>query len=158
IIAKVPRGENYPRSIKATFELNIAEAVKECASAQLLMAYLAQCAPKPERIPMSLIDGAIGEEIERRAALAALTVISLVESDPFEDENHTPAVAVHPIVQMVARTAASREEALSAFRNLALTLVGIYPNDGDRNPASWPMCARLNPHLLCSNLYLDEHS
>jgi hypothetical protein len=54
------------------------------------MAFLAQCAP--ERIPMTLVEGAIDDEAERREALAALAELSLVKHDPFEDG--TPAVTV----------------------------------------------------------------
>ena len=77
----------------------MAEAIKECTAARPLMVYLAQCAPQPERIPTTLLDGAIGNDMERYEARAALTVISLVEDDWFEDG--TPAVSVHPVVQMV---------------------------------------------------------
>jgi len=63
------------------------------------MAYLAQCAP--ERIPMTLVDGALEDEAGRLQALSALAEVSLVKHDPFEDS--TPAVTVHRLVQAVAR-------------------------------------------------------
>ena len=44
------------------------------------MAYLAQCAP--ERIPMTLVEGAIEDEAERMKALAALAEVSLAEARP----------------------------------------------------------------------------
>ena len=67
LISTVPRGAGYPRSVAATFDLAIAEAVAQCQAAEALMAYLAQCAP--ERIPMTLIEGAIEDEAERMKAL-----------------------------------------------------------------------------------------
>jgi hypothetical protein len=73
LIAATPRRSAYPRSV-ATFDLAIAEAVKQCPAAEPLMAYLGQCAP--ERIPVALVEGAIKDEAERAAALLALTEIS----------------------------------------------------------------------------------
>src|SRR5262249_11821285 len=52
LIDAVPRGVGYPRSVAATFDLAITEAVAQRQAAEALMAYLAQCAP--ERIPMTL--------------------------------------------------------------------------------------------------------
>src|SRR5262245_49278105 len=49
IISTVPRGAGYPRSVAATFDLAITDAVTQCPATEALMAYLAQCAP--ERIP-----------------------------------------------------------------------------------------------------------
>jgi hypothetical protein len=95
LIAAAPRSAGYPRSVAATFDLAIAEAVAQCQAAEALMAYLAHCAP--ERIPMTLVEGAIEDEPERLQALAALSEVSLVRPDPFEDG--TPAVTVHRLVQ-----------------------------------------------------------
>ena len=75
-----PRGAGYPRSVAATFDLAITEAVAQCQAAEALMAYLAQCAP--ERIPMTLVEGAVEDEAERMKALAALAEVSLVKHDP----------------------------------------------------------------------------
>jgi hypothetical protein len=71
------------------------------------MAYLAQCAP--ERIPMTLVEGAVEKEAERHEALAALAEVSLLKHDPFEDGS--AAVTVHRLVQAVAR-ARSEENGL----------------------------------------------
>jgi TIR domain-containing protein/NB-ARC domain-containing protein len=87
LIGTAPRGVGYPRSVAATFDLAIAEAVAQCQAAEALMAYLALCAP--ERIPMTLVEGAVEDEAERLQALAALAEVSLVKHDPFQDG--TPA-------------------------------------------------------------------
>jgi hypothetical protein len=109
------------------------------------MAFLAQCAP--ERVPMTLVEGAIDDEIERMAALAALAEVSLIKHDPFEDG--TPGVTVHRLVQAVARTRASANAtAQHAIEGLIARLAAIYPDDGYSNPTSWPRCAQLTPHLL----------
>jgi hypothetical protein len=83
LIDAAPRGVSYPRSVAATFDLAITEAVAQCPAAETLMAYLAQCAP--ERVAMTLVEGAIEDEAQRLRALATLSEISLLKHDPFED-------------------------------------------------------------------------
>ena len=145
LIATAPRGAPYPRSVAATFDLAIDDAVAQCPAAEDLMAFLAFCAP--ERIPLTLVEGAIDDETERTAALAALSELSLVKPDPFEDG--APAVTVHRLVQAVARARSERKGAAqSALTRLIARLAAVYPNDGYGNPASWPRCAPLTPHLL----------
>src|SRR5262245_5701851 len=97
LINAAPRGVGYPRSIAATFDLGITQAVTQCPAAETLIAYLAQCAP--ERIPMTLVEGAIEDEAQRQQALAALSEVSLLKHDPFEDD--TPEVSVHCIVPRI---------------------------------------------------------
>jgi tetratricopeptide (TPR) repeat protein len=145
LIAAVPRGSSYPRSVAATFDLAITQAVAQCPAAETLMAYLAECAP--ERLPIPLIEGAIDDELERDEALLALTEVSLLKHDPFEDG--TPAVTVHRLVLAVARArAAASGRTAPAAAQVAQRLTAIYPDDGNSNPASWPLCGQLTPHLL----------
>jgi tetratricopeptide (TPR) repeat protein len=145
LIGAAPRGVGYPRSVAATFDLAITEAVAQRQAAEALMAYLAQCAP--ERIPMILVEGAVEDEMERMEALAALAEVSLVKPDPFQDG--TPAVTVHRVVQTVAR-ARSEANGLTheAVKRLIARLVTIYPEEGYGETGSWPLCAQLTPHLL----------
>jgi tetratricopeptide (TPR) repeat protein len=145
LIAAAPRGAAYPRSVAATFELAITEAVAQCHAAEALMAYLALCAP--ERIPMTLVEGAINEEAERMKALAALAEVSLVKHDPFEDG--TLAVTAHRLVQAVARARSEANgSAQDAVGRLISRLVAIYPEAAHDDPQSWPLCSQLTPHLL----------
>ena len=146
LIAAAPRGASYPRSVAATFDLAIDDAVAQCPAADVLMAFLGHCAP--ERIPMTLIEGAIDDETERMEALAALSEVSLVKHDPFEDG--APAVTVHRLVQAVARARANANAtAQRAVECLIARLATTYPDEYN-NPASWPRCAPLTPHLLAS--------
>ena len=147
LIAAAPRGTAYPRSVAATFDLAITEAIARCPAAEMLMAYFGQCAP--ERIPMALVEGAIDGEAVRLEALAELAEVSLVKHDPFEDG--APAVTVHRLVQAVARARSeAKGTAPSAVTRLIARLAAVYPADGFGNPASWPRCAPLTPHLLAS--------
>jgi tetratricopeptide (TPR) repeat protein len=145
LISTAPRGVGYPRSVAATFDLAITEAAAQCVAAEALMAYLAHCAP--DRIPMTLVEGAVEDEAERLQALAALAEVSLVQHHPFEDG--TPAVTVHRLVQAVARARSEANgSAQDAVGRLIARLVATYPQDGYGNPQSWPLCAKLSPHLL----------
>jgi TIR domain/Tetratricopeptide repeat/NB-ARC domain len=145
LIATTPRGARYPRSVAATFDLAISLAVAQCASAEALMAFLARCGP--DRIPMLLVDGAIDDESERLQALSALSEVSLVKHDRFDDGSE--AVTVHRLIQAVAtKRAEARGIALPAAERVLLRLEGIYPKDGYDNPTSWPACAHLAPHLF----------
>ena len=90
-----------------------------------------------------------GDETERAEALAVLSEVSLVKHAPFEDG--MPAVTVHRLVQAVARARANANAtAQHAVERLIARLATIYPGDGNDNPASWPHCAPLTPHLLGS--------
>jgi hypothetical protein len=145
VVAAAPRGVGYPTSVAATFDLAIGEAVARYPAAEALMAYLAHCAP--ERIPMTLVEGAIEDETERLEALAALSEVSLVKHDPFEDS--TPAVTVHRLVQAVAQARSEANgSARDAVRRLIARLVATYPKEGYNDPQSWPLCTQLTPHLL----------
>jgi len=172
LIAAAPRSAGYPRSVAATFDLAIDDAVKVCPSAEAFMAFLAYCAP--ERIPLTLVEGAIDDEDERTAALAALSELSLIKHDPFEDG--APAVTAHRLVQAVARARSEREGAAQgtftrligrlaavvrtrasanataqrAVERLIARLAAVYPSDGYNDPASWPRCAPLTPHVVAS--------
>jgi tetratricopeptide (TPR) repeat protein len=155
LIATVPQGAGYPKSVAATFDLAIAQAVSQRAASEALMAFLAQCAP--ERIPMLLVDGAIEDEGERLQALVALAEVSLVKHDPFEDE--TEAVTVHRLVQMVALARSEAKGMARAAADLVIArLMAIYPGDGYSNPSSWHLCTQLMPHLFLQQAAgLDEH-
>jgi tetratricopeptide (TPR) repeat protein len=145
LISAAPRGVGYPRSVAATFDLAITEAVAQGQSAEALMAYLAQCAP--DRIPMTLVDGAVEGEVERQQALAALAEVSLLKHDPFEDG--TPAVTVHRLVQAVARARSETNgSAQDAVERLIARLDAIYPEQAYEETQAWPFCAQLTPHLL----------
>jgi tetratricopeptide (TPR) repeat protein len=144
LISDLPRGSSYPRSVAATFDLAISQAVSQCASTEALMAFLAQCAP--ERIPMILVDGAIKDEAERLEALAVLAEVSLVTHDPFED--CTAAVSLHRLVQATERERSEANgSAHHASERLVERLTAIYPDLTGLSRLQ-PLSAQLTPHLL----------
>jgi tetratricopeptide (TPR) repeat protein len=145
LIDAAPRGVGYLRSVAATFNLAITEAVAQCPAAEALMAYLAQCAP--ERIPMTLVEGAVDSEAQRMEALAVLAEVSLLRHDPFEDG--APAVTVHRLVQAVARAGSeARGMAQDVAERIIQRLSATYPKLSFSEPTLWPLCAQLTPHLL----------
>ena len=145
LIDAAPHGVGYPRSVAATFDLAIAEAVAQSQSAKALITYFAECAP--DRIPMTLVEGAVEDEAECMKGLAALAEVSLVKHDPFEDS--TPAVTVHRVVQAVARARSKASaSAQNAVERLIARLTAIYPQTVHDDLQSWPLCAQLTPHLL----------
>ena len=147
LIAGAPRGAGYPRSVAATFDLAIADAVAQCPAAEALMAFLAQCGP--ERIPMTLVEGAIEDASERRQALTALAEVSLVKQDPFADG--TPAVTVHRLVQAVARARSEAEGTTQdAIERLIARLAALYPDDGFRQSAIVATLRAADPACPCA--------
>jgi hypothetical protein len=145
LISAAPRGAGYPRSVAATFDLAITEAVAQCPAAEPLMAYLAQCAP--ERIPMTLFKWAVEDEAKRNEALGSLAEVSLLKNDPFEDG--TSAVIVHRLVQAVARARSeANDTARAAVVGLLIGLGDTFETVGSYNPQSWPVIAQLIPHVL----------
>ena len=145
LIATAPRGVGYPRSVAATFDLAISQAVAQCPSAEPMMAFLAQCAP--ERIPMTLVEGAIDEEGERLRAIAALAEMSLVRHDAFEDGK--PALTVHRLVRAVARARShANGAAQDALARVRTRLAALYSSDPHRGAIRSRAAERLLPHIL----------
>jgi tetratricopeptide (TPR) repeat protein len=144
VLAMVPHGASYPRSVGATFDLAIAAAAEQCEPAADLMDYLAQGAP--ERIPLVLLDGAADDERRRANALITLSEVSLLRSDPLP--NGTPAVTVHRLVHAIARERAERNGTAKSARERYITRMStIYPKGAHLNLASWQLCSQLTPHL-----------
>jgi hypothetical protein len=66
IAAAAPHGVNYPRSVTATFDLAISQAVSQCPAAEMMMTFLAQCAS--ERLPIVLLEGAPSRARDRSSS------------------------------------------------------------------------------------------
>lgn len=143
LISRTPRGVAYPRSVAATFDLAIGDAVAREPLCDSLIAFLAYCAP--ERIPIALLRTNRGRA--ESEVLLALSELSLIRHDPFPDG--MPAVTVHRLVQAVARARASKLGiAKRALDSLVAGLENLFPENGYSHPKSWPLCAKLVPHVL----------
>ena len=145
-------------TVAKTFALAIDEAAKLNPAAESLIAHAALLAPDP--IPLFLFSEArekFGEPLATvladdglDEAVAALRVFALVDREVIADERHaaitTDAIRLHRLVREVA--SARRQGGDEVRRTLIEVLGAIYPDDGYNNPASWPKCAALTPHLL----------
>jgi hypothetical protein len=147
-------------TVAQTFELAIEEAAKLHSAAGPLIEHAAMLAPDP--IPLFLFSEPrekFGEPLERTLTddelyevLAALRAFALVEREVIVDERNssitTDAIRLHRLVREVAAKRCKGESRGPFRRALLAVLLAVYPTDGSRNPASWPRCATLTPHLL----------
>ena len=92
-------GAAFPLSVTSAFNLAIEKASAECPQVDALLAYLADCAPG--LIPMTLVDGAIGDETQLRKGIDTLDAASLLKFGRLEDG--TSGVELHRLVQLVAQ-------------------------------------------------------
>src|SRR5262249_39959504 len=76
LIDELPDDTAYPKPVRATFSLAMKSAAKGLPPVEELMAYLAHCSP--ERIPMSLVEGAIDNDAIRGKAIGRLAAAALL--------------------------------------------------------------------------------
>jgi TIR domain/NB-ARC domain len=123
-IAVAPRELTYPRSVAATFELAIDQAVAQCLEAEHLMAYLCYCSG--DGIPMNLVKGGIIDDDARSQAIAALSEVSLIGHIDLKDGSF--ALKVHRLVQSVAwKRALATGTAQNAWERFLERLATLYP-------------------------------
>jgi tetratricopeptide (TPR) repeat protein len=150
------------RTVAKTFGLAIEEATKLHPAAEPLIVHAALLAPEP--IPLFLFSEArekFGEPLATALtgdgldeAVAALRDFALIDRETIVDERDasitTGAIRLHRLVREIA--AARREgEARDTLRQvLVAALAVVYPEGGYNNPAFWPRCGPLTPHLLAS--------
>ena len=147
-------------TVAKTFALAIEEAAKLHPAAEPLIVHAALLAPEP--IPLFLFKEArekFGEPLASMLAgggldeaVAALRVFALVDREAIVDERDasitTDAIRLHRLVREVAAARREGEAREQLRRALISALAAVYPGDGYENPASWPRCALLTPHLL----------
>jgi histone H3/H4 len=84
--------------------------------------------------------------------VAALRTFALVDHEAIVDERDgsitTGAIRLRRLVREVGAARRQGKARDQLRRALAAALATVYPNDGYKNPASWPRCAPLTPHLL----------
>jgi tetratricopeptide (TPR) repeat protein len=147
-------------TVAKTFALAIGEAAKLHPAAELLIVHAALLAPEPiplflfaegrekfgEPLASALADDGLDE------AVAALRTFALVDRETIVAERDpsitTDAIRLHRLVREVAAARRESEQQDGARRALLAALAAVYPSDGYNNPASWPRCAPLTPHLL----------
>jgi tetratricopeptide (TPR) repeat protein len=149
----------YGATVARTFLLAIEEAAKLHPAAEPLIAHAALLPPDP--IPLFLFakahekfDGPLrsalaGDGLDE--AVATLRAFALVDRETVADARDVSitidVIRLHRLVREVAaQRADQRRERMR--QALAAALAAVYPDNGYRDPASWPRCAALTPHLL----------
>jgi tetratricopeptide (TPR) repeat protein len=149
-------------TVAKTFELAIKEAAKLHPAAEPLIVHAALLAP--EAIPLFLFGEArekFGEPLASMLAgdgvdeaVAALRGFALVSREVIMDDRDasikTDAIRLHRLVREVAAMRREGEPRNPLRGALVAALAAAHPREVYRNPASWPRCALLMPHLLAS--------
>ena len=147
-------------TVAKTFALAIEEAAKLHSAAEPLIVHAALLAPEPiplflfaearEKFDEPFASALSGDGLDE--AVAALRTFALVDRETIVDERDplitTDAIRLHRLVREVAAGRHEGEPRDGARRALLAALAAIYPSDGYSNPACWPRCASLTPHLL----------
>jgi tetratricopeptide (TPR) repeat protein len=144
---KAPR--EHPEPVEITWTLSMEKAEAAAPGAEALMNLCAFLAP--DDIPREMLrdhrdevpeplQTLLGDSIKLNAVLAALRQYSLLEvrDDAFD---------MHRLVQAVVRDRLE-EEARKTWCEAATSVVNdAYPGDSVLDVISWPVCARLTPHV-----------
>jgi tetratricopeptide (TPR) repeat protein len=147
-------------TVAKTFALAIAEAAKLHPAAEPLIVQASVLASEP--IPLFLFANARGELDEPLKSaligdgldeiLATLRDFALIDREtiPYHRDGSikTDAMRLHRLVREVAATRCDAARQDKVRRSALAAVAGVYPRDGNTNPASWPCCAALTAHLL----------
>jgi hypothetical protein len=137
LAAAKPPGLPYSRPTAATFDLAMRAAVAQCPAVEDIMAYVAHCSP--DRIFMTLLEGAFDDRLQRERAIEVLAEVSLIKHSPVtaEGTEHPKitlsAISLHRAVHADARVRAEANGTLlPAWIRLLRCLKALYPNLGSR--------------------------
>jgi hypothetical protein len=147
-------------TVAKTFALAIEEAAKLNPVAEPLIVHAALLAPEP--IPLFLFSEAretFGEPLAAALtgdgldeAVAALRGFALLDRETIVDERDasttTDTIRLHRLVREVAAARCEGQTSDTLRQVLIEALAAVYPEDGFENPASWPRCSLLTPHLV----------
>jgi tetratricopeptide (TPR) repeat protein len=149
----------YGLTVAKTFSLAIDEAAKLHPAAEPLIVHAALLGADPislflfaeahEKFDEPLRTALAGDGLDE--TVAALRAFALVDRETIADERDisitTSAIRLHRLVREVAAQRAVNRGDLMRHALIA-ALEAVYPDDAYDNPASWPRCAPLTPHLL----------
>ena len=144
---------SYPRSLAAAIQLTADQLARDDPAAADLANVCSFLGPEP--IPEDLLISAsrkLPSSVAARAAdtlawrqtLAQMTRQSLARID-------YRGLQMHRLTQAILRDRLTPEHAATARSQAEAVLVASYPGDGD-DPSTWPLWARLMPHLLAADL------
>jgi tetratricopeptide (TPR) repeat protein len=148
---------NYPDTVYAAFVKSL-EALKGVKGGNTALNILQLCAflsPDGVDLALLMIDKkgkvlpsnfarAMGDKFAREDALAALASLSLLRH---EDGPMGPVLIFHRLLLEVMRDWMG-PHVRDFWYSAALRLVNAaFPDDPDTSPSTWPVCARLMPHV-----------
>jgi tetratricopeptide (TPR) repeat protein len=150
------------RTVARTFGLAIEEAAKLHPAAEPLIVHAALLASEP--IPLFLFSEArekFGEPLASALtgdgldeAVAALRTFALLDRETIVDERDVSitndAIRLHRLVRKIAVAQREGEVREGMRPALIAALEQVYPARPRGDPASWPRCAMLTPHVLAS--------
>jgi tetratricopeptide (TPR) repeat protein len=157
-----PAGYHDGLTVAKTFALAIEEAAKLHPAAEPLIVHAALLAP--EAIPLFLFSEAreqLGEPLATALAddsldeaVAALRTFALIDRESVADERDlsitSDAIRLHRLVREIAVARREGEVHKRMHSALIAALTQVFPRGAYSNPASWPRCALLTPHVLAS--------
>ncbi|GLR89760.1 hypothetical protein GCM10007857_64740 [Bradyrhizobium iriomotense] len=145
LIQRDPLDDPDAGSVYATFKIAIGHVAKGCAAATSVMEFLGCCGH--DRIPGTLVEGAAADQGEREVALIALSRMSLIKN--IRLQSGAPAVSVHRVVQLVARSIAELEgRDRQVIDQIMMRLLAVFPADDYQDKEVFDLCLNLMPHLL----------
>ncbi len=150
-IEKKPESSVYRRhregeeTVSGTFSVALARATEKTPHTERLMDLLSALGAEP--VPLDLLGRDWMTVPERAEAVGALGRFSLLQQTRTSDDR--PAVMVHRLVARVSRAnAADNERFEDAISQATALLAEHFPDEAYREPAQWPRCAALLPHVL----------
>ena len=153
LLAQVPAGAGYLRSLAAATQLIVDRLSREDPAAAELASLCAFLAPEP--IPEDLFTGAAAElpgELAARAAdpLAWRQTQAHLARQSLARIDHR-GLTMHRLTQAILRDRLTPAQAAAIRERTEAILVASNPGD-PVNPATWPRWAQLMPHLLAADL------
>jgi tetratricopeptide (TPR) repeat protein len=147
-------------TVTKTFALAIEEAAKLHSGAEPLIVHAALLAPEPiplvvfaegrDKFGDPLTTALAGDGLDE--AVAALRAFALIDREVIADERDSAitieAIRLHRLVREVVAARHESKAREDARHSLVEALVAVFPQEGVRNPPSWPRCALLTPHIL----------
>lgn len=134
LIRRAPRNGRYPRSVFATINLSLEEAIQESALAARIMAFTALLAA--DRIPIWLLIEPNRPELEIDDGLAALSRQSLIRRE--HSTTHLSVVFVHRLVQEVVRARLIEDDKYEETRDLVSNVLRQSFSEADpKDYADW---------------------
>jgi len=145
LVAHVPRGAAYPKSVGASVELSLNEAIGRCSYSEEAIEIISFFGS--EGIPTRILDTDQLDILNKADAIAALAEVSLVK---IENRLGKSTISVHRLVQLVVRKRLQNKGQFDRMASIAISLMLKYFPDSTKqiDPNCWSEASELLPHVL----------